>query len=288
MTGTRMDGIEVAEALKSRVSLAVKELVKGGITPCLATVLVGDDMASSTYVNNKHKACAKAKILTKDHRLPSTVTQDELGYIIDTLNSDLTVHGILVQLPLPKHLDEFATTSRIIPVKDVDGLHPFNVGMLATNRAILAACTPLGIMELFEYYGIGLASKKVVIINRSNLIGKPLAYLLLAQHATVTICHSKTLDIANHTKNADIIISAVGDRSRFTLTPDMVRDNAVVIDAAIQRHNGKLVGDSDYDAMIERASFLTPVPGGVGPMTVAMLLKNTVTAASMVQHNVTK
>lgn len=288
MTGTRIDGIAVADALKERVGMAVGELIDGGVTPCLATVLVGDDMASATYVNNKHKACQKAKILTKDCRLPSSTSQDELNGVIDTLNTDPNVHGILVQLPLPEQIDEFAVTSRILPVKDVDGLCPYNVGMLAVNRAILAACTPSGIMELLDYYKIDPSSKHAVIINRSNLIGKPLAYLLLAHNATVTMCHSKTADIASYTKNADIVISAVGDRSKFELSTEMVSRGAVVIDAAIQRYNGKLTGDSDYDSMIEHASYLTPVPGGVGPMTVAMLLKNTVTATSMVQRYVTK
>lgn len=288
MVGTRMDGILVADEIKSRVAAAVDELLRGGISPCLATVLVGDDPASATYVKNKHTACKKANILTKDHRLESSVTQKELNSVIDELNSDPTVHGILVQLPLSEQLDEFATTSRIVPTKDVDGLHPYNVGMLAINRAILAACTPSGIMTLLEYYNIDPSSKRAVIINRSNLIGKPLAYLLTAHNATVTICHSKTPDIASYTTKADIVISGVGNRSKFTLTPDMISEGTVVIDAAIQRHNYKLVGDSDYDSMIERASYLTPVPGGVGPMTVAMLLKNTVTAASLVRNDVTR
>lgn len=283
-----MDGIAVADEIKSRVGAAVGQLVDSGISPCLATVLIGDDPASATYVKNKHTACQKAKILTQDRRLESSITQKELNSVIDELNSDPAVHGILVQLPLPEQLDEFATTSRIYPTKDVDGLHPYNVGMLAISRAILAACTPSGIIELFDHYGIDLASKRAVIINRSNLIGKPLAYLLTARDATVTVCHSKTPDIARYTADADIVISAVGDRSKFVLAPDMIQEGAVVIDAAIQRHEGKLAGDTDYEAMIERASYLTPVPGGVGPMTVAMLLKNTVTAASLMQSNVAR
>lgn len=283
-----MDGIVVADQLKSNVAAAVAELRSGGINPCLATILIGDDPASATYVKNKHAACKKLEILTKDHRLESSITQKELNDILDGLNVDPTVNGILVQLPLPEQLDEFATTSRIMPTKDVDGLHPYNVGMLAINRAILAACTPSGIIEMLEYYNIEPASKRVVIINRSNLIGKPLAYMLTARNSTVTICHSKTPDIAAYTSKADIVVSAVGDRSKFTLEPNMIKEGAVVIDAAIQRYEGHLAGDSDYDAMIERASYLTPVPGGVGPMTVAMLLKNTVRATSLVRNDVAR
>ena len=281
-----MDGVTVAGEVQSRVEMAVRDLCGGGVVPCLATILVGDDMASSTYVRNKHIACKKVGITTRDKRLPAGTQQDELCSIIDSLNADPAVHGILVQLPLPPHLDEFAATSRILPAKDVDGLHPYNVGMLAVRKAILAACTPSGIMELLDYYKVDPASKRAVIINRSNLIGKPLAHLLTARDATVTVCHSKTPDIASYTRSADIVVTAVGDRSRFELTPEMVRKGAVVIDAAIQRHGGKLVGDSDYDAIVAHASYATPVPGGVGPMTVAMLLKNTVTAASLMHHDV--
>ena len=191
------------------------------------------------------------------------------------------MHGILIQLPLPSQLDEFETTSRIFPTKDVDGLTPHNVGLLSMGKAVLKACTPSGIMEMFEYYNIDLVGKNVVLINRSNLVGKPLYHLLLQKNATVSTCHSKTKNLIEQCRSADIIITAVGDRTKFTLTPDMIKEDSIVIDVAITRHEGKLVGDADFSKIIETTSYATPVPGGVGPMTVAMLLKNTVTAASL-------
>ena len=289
MTGQKIDGIAVATSVKERVRAAVKELQNAGIIPCLATVLVGDDAASATYVKNKQKACADVGISTKDHKLPVTFSQKEMNSLIDLLNKDDTVHGILVQLPLPSQLDEFATTSRISPLKDVDGLTPYNIGLLTSARAILKPCTPSGIMELFEYYKIDLEGKNVVIINRSNLVGKPLYNLMLEKNSTVTTCHSRTRNLKEHCQTADIIITAIGDRKKFLLTEDMVKDGAVVIDVGTARLEGKLVGDVDYENIIKKASYVTPVPGGVGPMTIAMLLKNTVTAASIskefVQHN---
>ena len=281
MTGTKIDGKEIAKTVKDLVKKAVDELKVQKFTPCLATVLVGEDPASATYVRNKHKACEEVGIVTKDHQLLSNITQTELNEIIDSLNKDKSVHGILVQLPLPDQLNEFATTSRISPLKDVDGLTPYNVGLLAMKKAALVACTPLGIMEMFDYHKINLQGKNVVLINRSNLIGKPLYHLLLERDATVITCHSKTQNLEELCRSADIIITAVGDRTKFTLTADMIKEGAVVIDVAISRYGDKLVGDSDYDQIIQKASFATPVPGGVGPMTVAMLLKNTITAASL-------
>ncbi|NND87156.1 MAG: bifunctional 5,10-methylenetetrahydrofolate dehydrogenase/5,10-methenyltetrahydrofolate cyclohydrolase [Nitrosopumilus sp.] len=281
MTGVRIDGKVIAQSVKDRVKKAVEELKSHGINPCLATVLVGDNPASATYVRNKHNACQEVGIATKDHKLESNITQDELNSVIDNLNSDNSVHGILVQLPLPKQLDEFATTSRISPIKDVDGLTPHNAGLLAMKKAVLVACTPSGVMEMFDYHNIELEGKNIVLINRSNLVGKPLYHLLLEKNATVLTCHSKTKNLKGLCKSADIIITAVGDRNKFTLTSEMIKDGAIIIDVAISRHNEKLVGDSDYDQIIEKASYATPVPGGVGPMTVAMLLKNTVTAASL-------
>ena len=204
-----------------------------------------------------------------------------MNQLIDKLNNDNTVHGILVQLPLPSQLDEFETTSRIFPTKDVDGLTPHNVGLLSMGKAVLKACTPSGIMEMFEYYNIDLVGKNVVLINRSNLVGKPLYHLLLQKNATVSTCHSKTKNLIEQCRSADIIITAVGDRTKFTLTPDMIKENSIVIDVAITHHEGKLLGDTDFSKIIETTSYATPVPGGVGPMTVAMLLKNTVTAASL-------
>jgi len=281
LTGTKIDGIEVAKNVKKRVSLAVAQLKSEGITPCLATILIGENQASATYVRNKHSACAEIGIETKDHKLSSDISQNELNQLIDKLNDDNTVHGILIQLPLPSQLDEFETTSRIFPTKDVDGLTPHNVGLLSMGKAVLKACTPSGIMEMFEYYNIDLVGKNVVLINRSNLVGKPLYHMLLQKNATVSTCHSKTKNLIEQCKNADIIITAVGDRTKFTLTSDMIKENSIVIDVAITRHEEKLVGDADFSKIIETTSYATPVPGGVGPMTVAMLLKNTVTAASL-------
>ena len=281
MVGQKIDGIEVSNSVKEILKSAVENLKSNGIEPCLATILVGDNPASAVYVRNKHRASDSIGIKTKDHKLPSETTQDEINDIIDDLNRSDEVHGILVQLPLPNHLDEFATISRISPLKDVDGLTPQNVGLLSIGKSILRPCTPSGIMEMFYYYKINLEGKKVVLINRSNLIGKPLYHLLLQNNATVITCHSKTTNLNELCQNADIIITAVGDRTKFKLTSDMIKQDAIVIDVAIFRHEGKLVGDTDYDDIIQKASWATPVPGGVGPMTVAMLLKNTVTAASL-------
>ena len=281
MVGQKIDGIEVSNSVKEILKTAVENLKSNGIEPCLATILVGDNSASAVYVRNKHKASDSIGIKTKDHKLPSETTQDDLNNIIDDLNRNNEVHGILVQLPLPNHLDEFATTSRISPLKDVDGLTPQNVGLLSIGKSILRPCTPSGIMEMFYYYKINLEGKKIVLINRSNLIGKPLYHLLLQNNATVITCHSKTTNLNELCQNADIVITAVGDRTKFKLTSDMIKQDAIVVDVAIFRHEGKLVGDSDYDDIIQKASWVTPVPGGVGPMTVAMLLKNTVTAASL-------
>lgn len=284
MTGTKIDGVLIAKNVKDRIKRSVEELKSAGVNPCLATVLIGDNPASATYVRNKHKACEEVGILTKDHKLPSSLSQNELNSLIDSLNNDPSVHGILVQLPLPEQLDEFATTARISPLKDVDGLTPHNVGLLAMNKAALVACTPSGIMEMFDFHNIDLEGKLVVIINRSNLIGKPLFHLLLKKNATVITCHSRTKNLMELCQKADVIVTGVGDRTRFTLTPDMIKNGAVVIDVAITKKDGKLVGDMDYQDIIEKASYATPVPGGVGPMTVAMLLKNTVTAASLIKE----
>ena len=281
MTGIKIDGKIIAQTVKDRVKKAVDELKTQGISPCLATVLIGNIPASATYVRNKHKACEEVGIATKDHKLDESVTQQELNKIIDELNADASVHGILVQLPLPKHLSEFVTTSRISPIKDVDGLSPHNAGLLAMKKAALVACTPSGVMEMFDYHNIDLEGKNIVLINRSNLVGKPLYHLLLEKNATVITCHSKTKGIEKFCQSADIIITAVGDRTKFTLTPEMIKEGAIVIDVAITRFEDKLTGDCDYEKIIEKVSFATPVPGGVGPMTVAMLLKNTITATSL-------
>ncbi len=281
MTGIKIDGKEIAQHVKDRVKKAVEELKAQNINPCLATVLVGENPASAAYVRTKHKACEEVGIITKDHKLASNITQTELNETIDNLNKDTSVHGILVQLPLPDQLNEFTTTSKISPLKDVDGLTPYNVGLLAMKKAALVACTPLGVMEMFDYHNINLQGKNVVIINRSNLVGKPIYHLLLERNATVITCHSKTENLEELCRLADIIITAVGDRTKFTLTPDMIKEGAIVIDVAISRNEERLVGDTDFDQIIQKASFATPVPGGVGPLTVAMLLKNTITAASL-------
>ena len=281
MSGTKIDGLEVAKSIKHEVTEVVETLKSQNVIPCLATILVGDDPASQTYVKNKHKACEDTGIITKDHRPPTETSQNDLNELIDMLNDDPSVHGILVQLPLPNHLNEFDTITRILPEKDVDGLTPHNVGLLATGKAVLKPCTPSGIIEMLDYYKISLEGKNIVVINRSNLVGKPLYHLLLQKNATVTTCHSKSIDLKKFCKDADIVITGVGNRDSFTLTSDMIKDNAIVIDVATTHHDGKLKGDTDFDDIISKASFASPVPGGVGPMTVAMLLKNTVTAAAL-------
>ena len=281
MSGTKIDGLEVAKSIKHEVTEVVETLKSQNVIPCLATILVGDDPASQTYVKNKHKACEDTGIITKDHQPPTETSQNALNELIDILNDDPSVHGILVQLPLPNHLNEFDTITRILPEKDVDGLTPHNVGLLATGKAVLKPCTPSGIIEMLDYYKISLEGKNIVVINRSNLVGKPLYHLLLQKNATVTTCHSKSIDLKKFCKDADIVITGVGNRDSFTLTSDMIKDNAIVIDVATTHHDGKLKGDTDFDDIISKASFASPVPGGVGPMTVAMLLKNTVTAAAL-------
>ena len=281
MTGTKIDGLEVAKNVKQNVSEIVTKLSEHGIKPCLATILVGENPASQTYVRNKHKACEEVGITTQDHQPSADITQEKLNALIDSLNNDTSVHGILLQLPLPSGLNEFEATSRILPEKDVDGLTPHNVGLLSIGSGILKPCTPSGIIEMLEYYKISLEGKNVVIINRSNLVGKPLYHLLLQRSSTVTTCHSRTLNLQEICKNADIVISGVGNRDKFTLSSDMIKENAIVIDVATTHHDGKLKGDSNFDEIISKASYASPVPGGVGPMTVAMLLKNTVTAAAL-------
>jgi len=281
LTGVKIDGLEVAKNIKSQVAEIVQDLKSKGVNPCLATILVGDNPASATYVKNKHRACEEVGIITKDYTPSADITQEELNQLIERLNQDEMVHGILVQLPLPTHLNEFDTTTQILPEKDVDGLTPSNVGLLVIGKAILVACTPSGIIEMFRHYNIELEGKSVVIINRSNLVGKPLYHLLLQNNATVTTCHSKTKDLEKICLDSDIIITGVGNRENFKLTSDMIKDGSVVIDVATTRYEGKLVGDTDFSEIIEKASFASPVPGGVGPMTVAMLLKNTITAAAL-------
>ncbi len=267
--------------IKSRVMRAVRELKAVGVQPCLATVLVGDDPASATYVESKHKDAKEVGIITRDHRLAATFKQNELVELVQLLNNDPEVHGILVQLPLPSHIHEFDILTSLNPLKDVDGLTPYNIGMLQSGNAALKPCTPSGIMELLDYYKIDVSGMDVVIVNRSNLVGKPLLTLMLERDATVTICHSKTKDLNEKLRRADLVVTAVGNRQRFTLTANMVKGDVVIIDVGIARLNGRLTGDLDFESVKQKASWITPVPGGVGLMTRAMLLKNTVTAASL-------
>jgi len=222
--------------------------------------------------------------MTRDNKLPSSCSQRELIELIETLNRDSEVHGILVQLPLPPQINEFLIFSILNPIKDVDGLTPYNAGMLAGGRAILKPCTPAGILELLDFYKVEISGMDSIIVNRSTLVGKPLAFLLLERDATVTLCHSKTKMLVEKLKTADVVITAVGNREHFVLTADMVKPHSVIIDVGITRHGGKLAGDVDFENVKEKASWITPVPGGVGPMTVSMLLKNTITAAYLKQE----
>jgi methylenetetrahydrofolate dehydrogenase (NADP+) / methenyltetrahydrofolate cyclohydrolase len=271
----------VSADIKSRVMRAVRELKAVGVHPCLATVLVGHDPASATYVESKHKDAKEVGIITRDHRLAATFKQNELVELVQLLNNDPAIHGILVQLPLPTHIHEFDILTSLNPLKDVDGLTPYNIGMLQSGNAALKPCTPSGIMELLDYYKIDVSGMDVVIVNRSNLVGKPLLTLMLERDATVTICHSKTKDLNEKLHRADLVVTAVGNRQRFTLTANMVKEDVVVVDVGIARLNGRLTGDLDFESVKQKASWITPVPGGVGLMTRAMLLKNTVTAASL-------
>ena len=277
-----IDGKKIAAELREELKQEVSELkAKHNKVPGLTVILIGDMAPSQIYVRNKEKSANEVGLKSEVIKYPEVVEEKTILDKIEELNKDDTVSGILVQLPLPNQLDEFATVSSIFPIKDVDGLTPQNMGLLSMGKSILKPCTPSGIMEMFYYYKIGIEGKSVVIINRSNLIGKPLYNLLLQNNATVITCHSKTKNLKGICQNADIIITAVGDRTKFKLTSNMIKQDAVVIDVAISRHEGKLVGDADFDDIIQKASWATPVPGGVGPMTVAMLLKNTVTAASL-------
>jgi len=274
----------VSADVKARVKKAVDELKESGVQPCLATVLVGDDSASATYVSSKQNDAKEVGIVTRDHRFAATFKQNELLELVQLLNKDYKVHGILVQLPLPNHIDELEIITALSPLKDVDGLTPYNAGMLQSGMALLKPCTPSGIMELLNYYNIEVAGMDAVIVNRSNLVGKPLSLLLLQKNATVTICHSKTRNLNEKLHNADLVVTAVGNRQRFTLTGDMIKEGAIVIDVGTARLNNKLVGDADFESVKQKASWVTPVPGGVGLMTRAMLLKNTVTAASIAKE----
>lgn len=273
-----IDGKEISNRVKLRVADEVLELKNKGITPTLAVVLVGEDKASQTYVASKERSTIAAHMGSVAHKLPEATTQSELLALIKLLNNDDSIDGILVQLPLPKHIDTNAILEAIDPNKDVDGFHAINVGRLNSGLDGFVPCTPLGIMELFKAYNIEVSGKNAVVIGRSNIVGKPMAALLLNAGATVTIAHSKTKDLASVCKNAQIIVVAVG-KPNF-LKADMVSDGAIVIDVGINRlDSGKLVGDCDYESVAPKCSMITPVPGGVGPMTIAMLLSNTLKSA---------
>jgi methylenetetrahydrofolate dehydrogenase (NADP+) / methenyltetrahydrofolate cyclohydrolase len=279
MPARLIDGNAVSATIRARLANRVSELKEKGVSPCLATILVGNDPASATYVQNKQKAAKQVGLITQDHSLKEDLPQNELALLIDTLNNDTSVHGILLQLPLPRHINEFEMINKISPRKDVDGLTSVSSGLLLNGQASLKPCTPSGIIELLNYYNIGITSQNVIIVNRSILVGKPLALLMLEHDATVTICHSKSINLNRLLMQSDIIITAVGDRNKFVLKSEMIKEKAIVIDVGTNRQSGKLLGDVDFESVKEKASWITPVPGGVGPMTIAMLLSNTVTAA---------
>ncbi|MCH5208197.1 MAG: bifunctional methylenetetrahydrofolate dehydrogenase/methenyltetrahydrofolate cyclohydrolase FolD [Oscillospiraceae bacterium] len=272
-----IDGKAVSAAIKEQVR---DEIARDGIKAGLAVVIVGNDPASRVYVNNKKKACEFCGIQSFEYALPEETTMQELLELIDTLNNDKNVNGILVQLPLPEQLDEKAVIERISPQKDVDAFHETNVGKIMIGNYSFLPCTPAGCMELIHSTGISVSGKECVVIGRSNIVGKPMAMLLLHENGTVTICHSRTKDLAEVCRRADILVAAVG-KPNF-VTADMVKEGAVVIDVGINRlENGKLCGDVKFDEVSEKAGWITPVPGGVGPMTIAVLMKNTLTAAKL-------
>ncbi len=273
-----INGKELAENIRSSLKLEVDNMKKQGITPKLAVIMVGDNKASEVYVRNKSKACNEIGIEFEEFLKDENTSQKELIELIDMLNSRNDIHGILLQSPIPKHLDIREAFNRINPKKDVDGFHPINVGKLSIGEDSFISCTPYGIMKMLEAYHINVEGKRAVVIGRSNIVGKPVAQCLLNQNATVTICHSRTQDIAKVVQEADIVIAALG-KPKF-VTADMIKEGAVVIDVGINRNEeGKLVGDVDFENVEKKASYITPVPGGVGPMTIAMLMSNVVKAA---------
>ena len=278
MSAKILSGKEVSARIKAELKNEADKLKAQGIMPGLAVIIVGDDPASRVYVNNKKKACEELGILSEEYALPAETKEEELLALIDKLNADKNISGILVQLPLPKGIDEEKVINRISPKKDVDAFHPANVGKIMIGNYDFVPCTPAGVMELIAESGIDISGKECVIVGRSNIVGKPMSMLLLHQNGTVTVCHSKTKDLKEVTKRADILVVAVG-RPEF-ITGDMVKEGAVVIDVGINRlENKKLVGDVEFESVEKLASAITPVPGGVGPMTIAMLMKNTIKAA---------
>ena len=293
MSAQLISGKEVAASVLSGLKPRIESLKKRGVVPGLAAVLVGDDPASATYANSKVKACKKLELHSEVVKRPQTLSQEELIEIVTSLNRNQQIHGILVQSPLPKQIDELAVTLTILPEKDVDGFHPHNVGLMMIGRPCLLPCTPHGIIKLLEYYQIDPAGREVVIVGRSNIVGKPLAAMLMQKarmaDATVTVAHSRSRNLTEITRRADILIAAVG-RPRM-ITADMVKNGAVVIDVGVNRVDDssakkgyRLVGDVDFDTCLDKVSYISPVPGGVGPMTIAMLMSNTVTAAENISQ----
>lgn len=280
-----IDGKAISARVREQVRLETEQLKAKGITPGLAVIIVGDDPASRVYVNNKKKACAEVGFVSEEYALPADTSQEELLTLVKSLNQRSDINGILCQLPLPKGLDDKAVIETIAPIKDVDAFHAQNVGKIMLGEYSFLPCTPAGVMELLDSTGIDLKGKEAVVVGRSNIVGKPMAMLLLHRHATVTICHSRTVDLPSVTRRADVLVAAVG-KPKF-ITADMVKEGAVVIDVGMDRdENGKLCGDVDFADVSPKCSAITPVPGGVGPMTIAMLMRNTLTAAKL-QNGVT-
>jgi len=274
-----IDGKALAQSIRERIAKDVAELhAKTGVRPGLAAILVGDDPASHLYVKNKQKACDAAGIYVDEHKLPATMSQADLLALIEKKNADPRVHGILVQLPLPKHIDSKVILDAVAPAKDADGFHPYNLGRLVEGNPVFEACTPKGVIKMIESTGIGIEGRRAVVVGRSNIVGKPVALMLLHRHATITICHSKTKDLPAVCREAEILVVAIG-KAKF-VTADMVREGAVVIDVGVNRlSDGTFVGDVDFGPVSQKAGWISPVPGGVGPMTITMLLENTVESA---------
>ena len=279
MAAQLIDGKILSQGVRDKIAQEAASLfARSGIKPGLAAILVGDDPASHLYVKNKEKACEAVGIYVADHKLPASTTQEELLALIDKVNRDPLIHGILVQLPLPKQIDSKVVLNAVSPDKDADGFHPYNIGRLVEGNPVFEACTPKGIIKMIESTGIGIEGKRAVVLGRSNIVGKPVALMLLHRNATVTVCHSKTKDLPAVCREGEILVVAIG-KPKF-VTADMVREGAVVVDVGVNRGaDGKFVGDVDFGPVSARASWISPVPGGVGPMTIAMLLQNTLESA---------
>ena len=276
-----MSGTQIAREVRARIKDEIKAL--RNLKPVLATILVGDNPASKTYLRNKHAACLEVGINSRNIELGANTSQQQLETLLKSLSEDASITGILLQLPLPKGLDDVAAIAAISPEKDVDGLHPFNLGLLLQRSGRLVPCTPKGVMVMLQYYNVEVSGAHAVLVNRSKLVGRPLSQLLLNNDATVTVCHSKTRDLGHICREADILITGIGRRSEFTVTGDMVKNGATVVDVGTSVIDGKLKGDVDFEEVSSVASHITPVPGGVGPMTIAMLLYNTLLAACQIQ-----